>query len=85
MGRASWYDWRPREAAAGPALRAALVDWRGRVVTVCTATTCATVTLTDWCECYRGTPTERIIDLDRRTFALLLPPRRGLVRVTVSW
>ena len=85
-GRASWYDWRPREAAAGPALRKMLgPNWRGKTVVVCqyVGRTCTRVKLTDWCQCYRGTARERIIDLDRRTFALLALPSRGLVRVTV--
>jgi hypothetical protein len=88
-GTASWYDWHPREAAAGPALRAALgPDWRGQVVTVCriaeTVAACAKVTLTDWCQCYRGEDRERIIDLDRATFALFAPPSAGIVTVTVA-
>jgi rare lipoprotein A (peptidoglycan hydrolase) len=87
-GVASWYNYRPREAAAGPALRAMLgSSWRGRLVYVtrrtCTNGVCvsrtAKVRLTDWCACY-GT---RVIDLDRATFALLAPPSRGLVYVSV--
>lgn len=91
-GRASWYNWRPNEAAAGPALRALLgPDWRGKTVLVsrrvCIETACATTTtkvrLTDWCQCYRGEARERLIDLDRRTFALLASPDRGLVKITI--
>lgn len=81
-GVASWYDWKTREAAAGPALRAMLgPHWRGRVVMVCAADrrVCVKVRLTDWCQCY-GT---RVIDLDRETFRLLALPARGLVRVSV--
>ena len=91
-GRASWYHWRPGEAAAGPALRALLgPNWRGRTVLVsqrtCNGTSCSTTTskvrLTDWCQCYRGEARERLVDLDRRTFALFASPSRGLVRITI--
>jgi hypothetical protein len=87
-GVASWYDYRPREAAAGPALRAMLgSSWRGRLVYVtrrtCTSGVCVSrttrVRLTDSCWCPNG----RVIDLDRATFALLAPPSRGLVYVSV--
>jgi hypothetical protein len=88
MGRASWYDWRTGEAAAGPALRRSLgPSWRGQTVVVCrtleTFAACAKVKLTDWCQCYEGTPRERIIDLDRATFALFAQPSRGIVNVEV--
>lgn len=88
VGVASWYDYKPREAAAGPALRAMLgSNWRGRLVYVsrrtCTDTGCLTrtvrVRVSDWCACY-GT---RVIDLDRETFRLFASPSRGLVHVSV--
>lgn len=77
-GDASYYDWRPGEAAAGPALRVGA--WRGRLVTVC-ASSCVQVRLTDFCGCPGG----RVIDLDDASFAQLAPLSRGLVRVTVTW
>jgi rare lipoprotein A (peptidoglycan hydrolase) len=83
-GTASWYDWHPRQAAAGPRLRALLGrDWRGSVVRVCVGTRCLPVRLTDWCQCYKGTIRERVIDLDDRAFAALAPLSRGLVKVKV--
>ena len=87
-GLATWYDWRPGEAAAGPALRRALgADWRGQRVTVCTAAigrSCVTVTLTDFCACgdRNGQPT--LIDLDRRAFAQLASPSLGVLLVSIS-
>ena len=46
--------------AAGPALRAAIgSDWRGMIVTV----DGIRVKLIDWCQCYRGEPSEKLIDL----------------------
>lgn len=79
-GVASYYAWRPFQAAAGPALRRALgPDWRGRRVEVCRGTLCVVVALTDWCQCY-GT---RVIDLDSRVFALLAPLSRGLIDVKI--
>jgi hypothetical protein len=82
-GQATWYRWRPREAAAGPALRRALGNWRGRVVTVCrierTAAVCAKVTLTDFMRA------DRLVDLDLHTFTLFAPRERGVVKVTVTW
>jgi len=79
-GLASWYAWRPGQAAAGPALRAFLgPNWRGRIVTVCAAV-CIRVSLTDWCGCPGG----RVIDLDSRSFARLAPLSAGLVAVRVT-
>ena len=46
-------------AAAGPRLRAALGDWRGRVVSV----DGLRVKLVDWCQCYQGQSNEKLIDL----------------------
>jgi hypothetical protein len=47
-------------AAAGPKLRAAIgPDWRGRVITV----DGIRVKLIDWCQCYRGQPHEKLLDL----------------------
>lgn len=81
VGIASWYRYRPNEAAAGPALRDYIgANWRGSRVRVCARSACVDVTLTDWCGCY-GT---RVIDLDRASFAVLAAPSRGLVRVTVK-
>jgi hypothetical protein len=83
-GTASWYDFYPRQAAAGPRLRAMLGSgWRGSTVKVCVLSKCLAVRLTDWCQCYRGTARERLIDLDDRTFAALMPLSRGIVRVKV--
>jgi hypothetical protein len=82
-GRASWYRAPAGTAAAGPALRRALGDWRGSRVQVC-ASRCVVVSLTDWCQCYRGEDRERLIDLSDDAFARLAPLSRGLVRVTVE-
>jgi hypothetical protein len=83
-GTASWYNWHPREAAAGPRLRALLGrDWRGKTVKVCVSHHCALVRLTDWCGCFKGTARERLIDLDDHVFAALAPLSRGLLRVRV--
>jgi hypothetical protein len=87
IGIASFYHWHPGEAAAGPALRHG--HWRGDVVAVCRtpmhwpAWRCVVVRLTDFCGCLKGEPDERAIDLDRRSFAMLAPPRLGLVTVVV--
>lgn len=81
-GKATWYVWHPGQAAAGPALRAALgKNWRGAYVRACTATRCVRVRLTDWCACPGG----RVIDLDVRAFATLAAPSRGVIRVKVRW
>ena len=85
-GRASWYDNGPGlYAAAGPVLRSMLGRyWRGLRVSVCTASdTCVSVRLTDWCQCYKGQATERLIDLSPDAFARLAPLSRGLVAVTL--
>lgn len=86
-GRASWYDGHPGEAAAGPALRGP--GWRGSTVLVLAlpfrifSPRFVFVRLTDFCGCYRGTSSERAIDLDREDFARLADPSRGLVRVAI--
>jgi len=83
-GAASWYDWRPGEGAAGPKLRTLLGrDWRGQTVVVCGDNDCIPVRLTDWCQCYRNEPRERVIDLDVRSFSRLAPASAGLVHVTI--
>jgi hypothetical protein len=74
-GRASWYcdagvspcssshpDTSGFDAygAAGPRLRAAIgANWRGMVVTI----DGVRVKLIDWCQCYKGEPSEKLIDL----------------------
>lgn len=65
-------------AAAGPRLRAALGGgdrWRGRVVSV----DGIAVKLVDWCQCYRGEPHEKVIDLYYDVF------RRVGSEVTIRW
>lgn len=82
-GQATWYAWRPGQAAAGPRLREALgPGWRGRTVRVCSASRCITVALTDWCAC---DPPSRLVDLDARSFAVIAPLSDGVIRVTVEW
>ena len=77
-GLASWYRYRPGQAAAGPALRRWLgATWRGTAVRVC-ATACTIVRLTDWMRA------DRLVDLDRASFAQLANPAVGLVRVTIT-
>jgi hypothetical protein len=46
-------------AAAGPKLRDALGNWRGRIVSV----DGLRVKLVDWCQCYKGESHEKLIDL----------------------
>jgi hypothetical protein len=86
-GVATWYRWRVGQAAAGPGLRKALgKGWRGRVVWACpkgvrwSEKRCARVRLTDWCLCSKG---NRVVDLDRRSFAKLADPSRGILAVDI--
>ena len=80
-GTATWYRWRPGEAAAGPRLRRLLgKSWRGTTVTVRSGDRRVTVRLADWCGC----PDGRIIDLDARSFGVLGSPSRGVLRVEVQ-
>ena len=82
-GIATWYAWRPGQAAAGPALRAALGPrWRGRLVRVCSASACVSVRLTDF---MASRVPGRLVDLDSRSFASLAPLSRGVLKVEVSW
>jgi hypothetical protein len=81
-GVATWYDWHDREAAAGPALREYLgTGWRGTYVLVRAGNVEVTVRLTDWCLCSKG---NRVIDLDKDSFARLATLATGVLRVSVS-
>ena len=63
-------------AAAGPKLRAAIgSSWRGRIVYV----DGIRVKLIDWCQCYKGEPHEKLLDLYYDVFA------RAGSSVTVRW
>lgn len=83
-GIASWYTdkLRPQGAlyAAVPSFR-----WGDEPypVEVCTAEACVTVTVADFCQCYVGTPDERVIDLSWAAFSRLAPLSVGLIPVEV--
>jgi hypothetical protein len=62
-------------AAAGPRLRAALGNWRGRIVYV----DGIRVQLIDWCQCYEGQSNEKLLDLYYDVFARTGSP------VTIRW
>lgn len=91
-GTASWFCLRGRSvctrgypsglyAAAGPAIRAALGDWRGRKVRVSTSRASVVVTLIDSCQCPNG----RVLDLYASVWGGLgVPLSQGLVDVTVE-
>ena len=80
-GSATWFAAPSGTAAAGPALRAFLgPHWRGMTVTVCSGGRCVRALLSDWCLCSSA----RVVDLDKRSFAKLADPSRGVIHVTVS-
>lgn len=83
VGTASWFDAGPGHYAALPGYHAGTVV---RLV-VCGSegdrSTCLTVAVVTSCQCYVGTPSERIVDLSRDAFAQLAPLSRGLVRVSI--
>jgi hypothetical protein len=63
-------------AAAGPRLRAAIGSgWRGTVVSV----DGVRVKLIDWCQCYKGEPQEKLLDLYYDVY------RRVGGNVTIRW
>jgi hypothetical protein len=63
-------------AAAGPELRAAIgPSWRGSIVWV----DGVRVRLIDWCQCYKGEPQEKLLDLYYDVYA-----RTGTA-VTIRW
>jgi hypothetical protein len=84
-GTASWFRSPRGVSAAGPALRTALGSgWRSDRVTVCGPSGCAVTVLGDWCQCYLGTASERLIDLNARVFeAVCGALSRGICPVTV--
>lgn len=81
-GTASWYPASGLIAAAGPGLRVG--DWRGSRITVSANGRSVVVVLSDWCQCYKGTSRERLIDLSDDAFSRLAPLSRGVIRVTVE-
>jgi len=83
-GIASYYD-------DGPGLYAAVPSYtfgdRRYPLTVCLRddpSRCVTVTVRDHCNCYVGTPDERLIDLSPAAFAQLAPLSKGLIYVSTS-
>lgn len=68
-------------AAAGPAVRAALGNWRGRYVTVSTRRASVRVVLSDWCQC----PDGRVLDLYASVYGQLDALSSGLTDVRVTW
>lgn len=83
-GVASWYG-TGTVAAAGPALRRSLgPGWRGELVRVSSGPRSVIVRLSDWCQCYRGTKGERVIDLGADAFRELAPLAVGVLHVEVS-
>lgn len=84
-GTASWFDSPIGVSAAGPALRLALgPGWRGMLVKVTGPHGFAWTVLSDWCQCYSGTASERIVDLNAPVFeAACGALSRGVCRVTV--
>ena len=91
-GRASWFCLPGRSActaghsggmyaAAGPKLRAALGNWRGRHIKV----NGVPITIIDWCSCARGRSNERLIDLYADAYSAIKPLSTGVMRVTITW
>lgn len=84
-GTASWYRAAGLVAAAGPDLRRWLgPGWRGERIRVVAGGRSVVVRIVDWCQCYRGEPRERLIDLGDEAFVELAPLAVGLVRVRVE-
>ena len=70
-------------AAAGPRIRAALGEWRGKRVWVTANGASVQLTLIDWCGCPNG----RVLDLYSDVFAQLARNglSQGIVEVNVTW
>jgi hypothetical protein len=82
---ASWYVDRRKVGhyAAMPEYRWGMKPWRVRVCRADRPAVCVIVTVSDACQCLRGTPRARGIDLSRHGFAHLADPFVGLLRVTI--
>jgi rare lipoprotein A (peptidoglycan hydrolase) len=83
-GRASWFGAAFSSPPRAPRSAAHLGrHWRGTSSGVCAGGRCVVVRLVDWCQCYRGRGTERLIDLGDQAFAELAPLEAGLLVVRI--
>lgn len=89
VGVASWYEGsRDFHGIRHVALPDS--DWDGTIhgyARICVLATgvCTRAAIVDYCQCYRRTPDERVVDLSIETVrALRLDPSRGLYKVSVD-
>ena len=73
-GKASYYAYVPGGAAAGPALRAWLGDWRGQLVTVTGPAGSLRLVLSDACQCSTNPASVKAIDLAAVDFPRICGP-----------
>jgi rare lipoprotein A (peptidoglycan hydrolase) len=82
-GIASWYDAKG-DVAAVPWFRYGMDPIWASICTFPGMARCVSVLISDACQCYVGTPRERLIDLSRTAFAQLADPSVGVIRVTLE-
>lgn len=83
-GYVTWFESPGHTAAAGPLIREALGDWRGKLLTVRSGARQTVVRLTDSCRCGERAGLPTLLDLSPAAFQDLAPLDAGVVAVEIE-